>query len=349
MGTIQAGSPTLKRDAALARIGLTLGDAAGIGPEVVLQALVQTRLAERARVELFVARELLPWLQAALARVALLPLPTGAGPGLFLVPVDCATPGDAQPQPGQTSASSRAQAFGALDAMAQAAVEGHLDAMVTGPVPKGIFDHLQPRPPGQTEFLAWRLAAPRFAMMLYGPRLRVVPVTTHVALRDVSTLLTTVGIVQTGLAAAEALTRWLDIEEPRLAVCGLNPHAGEEGRVGDEEARIIAPAVEQLRAHGIDATGPVIADTVFHDALAGLYDAVLCMYHDQALGPFKTIHFHDGSNLTCGLPVPRISPDHGTAYGIAGKGIADPTSMVQTCLRAEAMALRMRSGAAEAP
>jgi 4-hydroxythreonine-4-phosphate dehydrogenase len=231
------------------------------------------------------------------------------------------------------------QAFLALEAMAYAGSRGELDAMVTGPVPKGIFDHLEPRPPGQTEFLAQVLRAPRFAMMLAGPRLRVVPVTTHVPLRDVARLLTTEGIVNCGLAADDALRRWLDIREPRLAVCGLNPHAGEGGRLGDEEARIIAPAVQELRALGLEVDGPVVADTVFHRAITGRYDAVLCMYHDQALGPLKTVHFHDACNLTCGLPVPRISPDHGTAYDIAGKGVADAASMIQAFLRAEAIAV----------
>jgi len=325
------------------RIGLTLGDVAGIGPEVILQALKITQLARRVRVKLFVAAELTPWLTQALGRAGLPLDAASALPGLEL----CAVAGHAatlrEPRSGETSLASREQAFRALDAMAQAAVQRDLDVMVTGPVPKGIFDHLHPRPPGQTEFLAQRLGAQRFAMMLYGSRLHVVPVTTHVPLADVPKLLTVERIVETGLAAVDALVQWLDIAAPRLAVCGLNPHAGEEGRLGDEESRIIAPATRQLQAAGIDARGPVVADTVFHQAMSGAYDAVLCMYHDQALGPFKTVHFHDGSNLTCGMAVPRISPDHGTAYAIAGQGIADPTSMVQTCMRAEQMAVRIRT------
>lgn len=175
-------------------------------------------------------------------------------------------------------------------------------------------------------------------MMLAGPRLRVVPVTTHIALRDVAKLLTTEDIVRCGLAAVDGLVRWLDIASPRLAVCGLNPHVYEGGRLGDEEERIIVPAIQQLRAMGIDIDGPMVADSVFYRAMTGRFDAVLCMYHDQALGPLKTVHFQDGYNLTCGLPVPRISPDHGTAYDIAGKGIADPGSMVQALQRAERMA-----------
>ena len=329
-----------KLDGSLTRIGVTLGDAAGIGPEVLIQALLHTHLQRRVELRVFVASELAPWLRSACARFGL-PMATREGlPGITLVAVGPGgDPGNAVPEPGVSTLASRRQAFCALEAMAQAAARREIDAMVTGPVPKAIFDHLQPRPPGQTEFLAKQLNAPRFAMMLAGPRLRVVPVTTHVPLRDVANLLTIERIVNCGLAAADALTRWLDITEPRLAVCGLNPHAGEGGRLGDEEARIIEPAVQELRALGIETDGPVVADTVFHRAITGRYDAVLCMYHDQALGPLKTVHFHDACNITCGLPVPRISPDHGTAYDIAGKGIADAASMTHALLRAEAIAI----------
>lgn len=312
-----------------ARCGVTLGDPAGIGAEVLRAALRQTRIAEHVAVELFLAAELVPWWQAQ-----------GDEPGLRLVPVEGLANQTEPPTPGQPTATGRAQAFRALAAMADAAAARRLDVMVTGPVPKAIFDHLKPRPPGQTEFLAARLGAPRFAMMLAGPRLRVVPVTTHVPLRDVAGLLTTRGIVDAALAATDALVRWHDIATPRLAVCGLNPHAGEGGLVGDEEARIIAPAVAELQRLGVAAEGPVVADSVFHHALEGRYDVVLCMYHDQALGPLKTVHFHDACNITCGLTVPRISPDHGTAYDIAGRGIANPASMIHALQRAEQMARR---------
>lgn len=322
------------------RVGLTLGDPAGIGPEVALQALVHTHVHEKSRVYLYFAAELENWLRTACERFGLLRRTSSGCPGLVLVPLpkDGLAYPDPVAMPGRSTPQSREQAFRALDALAQAAIAGQIDAMVTGPVPKGIFDHLRPRPPGQTEFLAARLGADRFAMMLAGPRLRVVPVTTHVPLRDVAALITEQRIVDCSLAAADALQRWLDISGPRLAVCGLNPHAGEGGRIGDEEDREIAPAVAHLRRLGIDVEGPVVSDTVFHQAMTGRYDAVICMYHDQALGPLKTVHFHDGYNLTCGLSVPRISPDHGTAYDIAGKGVADPGSMIQAIVRGERMA-----------
>jgi 4-hydroxythreonine-4-phosphate dehydrogenase len=329
---IQSGATPL-------RLGLTLGDLAGIGPEVSVQALLQTDLHRRCLVRIYVVAEHQDWLRATCQRYGLLggtPIPDA---GLQIVPVECAVHSGPQ-RPGLTSEASQAHAFAALEAMADAAVLGEIDAMVTGPVPKSIFDHLTPRPPGQTEFLAHRLGAKRFAMMLAGPRLRVVPVTTHIGLRDVAGALTTQGIVDCGLAAVDALTRWMELSAPRLAICALNPHAGEGGRLGDEEERIIVPAVEQLRELGIHAEGPHVADTVFYRAMNGRFDAVLCMYHDQALGPLKTVHFHDAVNLTCGLPIPRLSPDHGTAYDIAGRGTADPTSMVQALARAERMASR---------
>ena len=311
------------------RIGLTLGDPAGIGPELLGPALHTTPGAAEARWTLFLPTSLEAWWRAQAAEQKLTLAEVGdsdAAPGaLFVQPV--AVPfGPRQPLPGQPDAQGSAEAFAALDAMATAATAGLLDAMVTGPVPKGIFDHLQPRPPGQTEFLAGRLGAERFAMMLAGPRLRVVPVTTHIPLRQVPDALSVEGIVSCGQAADHALRHWYGLPAPRLAVCGLNPHAGEGGRCGDEEARIIAPAVAALRALGVDASGPVVADTVFAEAMDGRWDAVVCMYHDQALGPLKTVHFHDGINLTCGLPVPRVSPDHGTAYGIAGQRVARPDS-----------------------
>lgn len=334
-----AHSPSQTPDRSCPRVGMTMGDAAGIGPEVLLQGLLHTHLHERMCVDIFVAAELERWLRSACERFGLSRSePEIAGAQLNIIAVAGTSDGATSPQPGNSTVQSREQAFRALAAMADEAKKGLLDAMVTGPVPKGIFDHLDPRPPGQTEYLAAQLGAKRYAMMLAGPRLRVVPVTTHIALRDVAKLLTTEDIVRCGLAAVDGLVRWLDIASPRLAVCGLNPHAGEGGRLGDEEERIIVPAIQQLRAMGIDIDGPMVADSVFYRAMTGRFDAVLCMYHDQALGPLKTVHFQDGYNLTCGLPVPRISPDHGTAYDIAGKGIADPGSMVQALQRAERMA-----------
>lgn len=322
------------------RVGLTLGDAAGIGPEVLVAALQHTRLLERAHCQLFLVSSWLPWFETFAAEHQ---LPTAREPTVGALELVVAGEAAGPPAvPGQPTVAGRRDAFTALQAMVAAAKSGRLDGVVTGPVPKGIFDHLTPRPPGQTEYLATELAAPRFAMMLAGPLLRVVPVTTHIPLQKVPEVLTTQAIVNASLAAAETLRHWFGLAAPRLAICGLNPHAGEDGRCGDEEARVIAPAVAQLQAAGITATGPVVADTVFYQAMAGRYDAVICMYHDQALGPLKTVHFHDAVNLTCGLPVPRLSPDHGTAYDLAGGGTASPESTIAALTLVERFARQNR-------
>ena len=300
----------------------------------MLAALAQTDASRRARVRLFTTEGLVPWLTGLLAEHGLALARSPHGPGLELVVLDPSGRPDAAPCPGEASAAGRWQAFRAIDALVEDAISGGLDVMVTGPVTKGIFDHLTPRPPGQTEFLAGRMGAERFAMLLAGPQLRVVPVTTHVPLRQVADLLSTAGIYAAASAAAADLRRWFGIAAPRLAVCGLNPHAGEGGRVGHEEATVIAPAVALLRAEGVDAVGPLPADALFHQALSGRWDVVICMFHDQALGPLKTAHFGDALNMTCGLPIPRLSPDHGTAFELAGRGQADPGSCVAALQRA---------------
>jgi 4-hydroxythreonine-4-phosphate dehydrogenase len=183
--------------------------------------------------------------------------------------------------------------------------------------------------------------------MLACPGLRVVPVTIHVALREALAQLSTAAIVGAGRIAAAGLRRDFGIAAPRLAVAGLNPHAGEGGRLGREEIEIIAPAVAQLRAEGIDAAGPAPPDTLFHPRARARYDAALCMYHDQALIPLKTIDFERGVNVTLGLPFVRTSPDHGTALDIAGKGVASPESLLAALDLAAAMARRRaRAGAA---
>ena len=185
--------------------------------------------------------------------------------------------------------------------------------------------------------------AVRAVMMLWSPELAVVPVTIHLPLREVPALLTTDLIVETGRIATRDLRRRFAIAQPRLAIAGLNPHAGEEGTLGDEDLTVVAPAVARLRAEGIDATGPLPADSMFHTAARARYDVALCMYHDQALVPIKTLAFDHAVNVTLGLPFVRTSPDHGTAFDIAGSGRANPSSLIA--------ALRLAAGisAAGAP
>ncbi|MCW3836747.1 4-hydroxythreonine-4-phosphate dehydrogenase PdxA [Sphingomonas canadensis] len=214
-------------------------------------------------------------------------------------------------------------------------------ALVTGPVSKAQLYGVGFTHPGQTEFVAERCGVARnnTVMMLAGPSLRVVPVTVHVPLAQVPELLTIELIVAKARGAARGLHRNFGIENPRLAFAGLNPHAGEGGAIGREEIEIVAPAIAQLREEGIDATGPFAADTMFHPRARAGYDAAICLYHDQALVPLKTLHFDEGVNITLGLPIVRTAPDHGTAFGIAGSDQANPGAMIA--------AIRMAASAAQ--
>ncbi len=179
---------------------------------------------------------------------------------------------------------------------------------------------------------------PRAVMMLASDKLRVVPLTIHMPVADVPRAITTASIVETGEIALAALARDFSIAQPRLAVAGLDPHAGERGVIGDEDERIVAPAVAQLKVKGHDVRGPLPADTMFHEEARANYDAALCMYHDQALIPIKTLSFWEGVNVTLGLPIVRTSPDHGTAFDIAGTGKADPRSMIAAIRMAASIA-----------
>jgi 4-hydroxythreonine-4-phosphate dehydrogenase len=220
---------------------------------------------------------------------------------------------------------------------------GPAAALVTAPVSKAQLYGVGFTHPGQTEFIAeiCGVSADNAVMMLAGPTLRVVPVTTHIPLAEVSTTLTTELILAKARTTARGLTRDFGIENPRLAIAGLNPHAGESGMIGREEIDVIVPAVEALRDEGIEAFGPIAADGLFHPRARATYDAAICMYHDQALIPLKALHFDEGVNVTLGLPIIRTSPDHGTAFGIAGQNLANPGAMIAAIrLAAQAAAAR---------
>ena len=206
---------------------------------------------------------------------------------------------------------------------------GAASALVTAPVSKAQLNAIGFNHPGQTEFVAERcgIAHENIAMMLAGPNLRCVPVTMHAAIADVPGMLNSELIASRVRTTARGLVRNFGITHPRIAVSGLNPHAGENGLMGCEERDIIEPAIRQLCDEGFDVTGPWPADTMFHPRARSQYDAAICMYHDQALIPVKTLHFDEGVNLTLGLPIVRTSPDHGTAFDIAGRGIARPDAM----------------------
>lgn len=224
---------------------------------------------------------------------------------------------------------------------------GELDALVTAPVNKAAIVHAGIPFIGQTEFLSQIAGADRTSMMLLGQDdrsrwLRVVLATTHIAVREVATHLTP-GKVRLAIERAVDACRLLDLDQARVGVCGLNPHAGEQGQLGEEDIQVIEPVVASLRIEGMDVTGPLPADTLFHRAYHGAFDAVVAMYHDQGLAPLKMVAFENGINWTVGLPFIRTSPDHGTAYDIAGRGIANATSMQSAIALARQLARRRRS------
>jgi 4-hydroxythreonine-4-phosphate dehydrogenase len=236
-------------------------------------------------------------------------------------------------EPGHPDGSSAPAAIKSIRRAVADVFAGAACAVVTNPVAKNVLYKSGFAEPGHTEFLA-KLAEETTGitvqpmMMLWSPELAVVPVTIHLPLRDVIARLTTDLVEQTGRIVARDLVQRFGIARPRLAVAGLNPHAGEQGAFGDEDMAVVHPAVERLKAEGIDARGPLPADTMFHAAARASYDAALAMYHDQALIPIKTLAFDHGVNVTLGLPFVRTSPDHGTAFDIAGTGRADPSSLI---------------------
>ena len=281
------------------RIGITLGDCAGIGPEIVDLALKSGRLPDYAEYKI-----------------------VGKYPECSL---------------GKPTPETAGAAAAALEEAVTLARRGELDAIVTGPVHKARIYQAGFKFPGQTEFFAQRCGVNNFAMCLTGGKLTVALVTTHIPLSEVPRALKQTEIVRVGLLLVDFLQR-RSFEIPRVAVAGLNPHAGESGKIGREEIEIIAPAVQELQSRiekgrsgsGRESrvVGPVSPDTVFRRAAEGEFDAVLCMYHDQGLIPLKLVAFDNGVNVTLGLPFPRTSPDHGTAFDIAGKGIARADSMI---------------------
>ena len=240
--------------------------------------------------------------------------------------------GSVHAEPGRPSPNNAMSVTGAIERAVEACRSGKAAAMVTAPIHKSVLTAAGFGFPGHTEYLAALTGQKRAVMMLASsgvePPLRVVPFTIHIALSEVFRHLDPDAIAETGVVVLDALARDFGCKAPRLAVAGLNPHAGEDGTMGREDADIIAPAVAQLRAQGHNVSGPLSADTLFHDEARKTYDAALCMYHDQALIPIKTLAFWTGVNVTLGLPIVRTSPDHGTAIGIAGRGIANPESMI---------------------
>ncbi|MBX3564732.1 MAG: 4-hydroxythreonine-4-phosphate dehydrogenase PdxA [Sphingomonas sp.] len=320
-------------------LAVSMGDSAGVGPEITAKAWKARAL-----------HSLAPFFAVgdprAVAKVWDGPVASITDPEEANAAFDHALPvlavGDAgDVTPGVPDDRSARIALHSLELAVGLASAGAAGGVVTGPVSKAQLYGIGFTHPGQTEFVAERcgVSGENAVMMLAGPTLRVVPLTVHIAVADVPSSLSIEMIVAKGRVTARGLLRNFGIERPRLAFAGLNPHAGEGGAIGREEIDIIAPAIELLRAEGIDAVGPFAADTMFHARARAGYDVALCPYHDQALVPIKTLHFDEGVNITLGLPIVRTSPDHGTAFGIAGKDQAHPGAMIA--------AIRMAASAAQ--
>lgn len=331
----------------IAPIAVAMGDPAGIGPEVIAKAWA-ARSAE-ALAPFFAVGDL-----RAIARVWPGPVIRIEEPAEATARFDQALPvlsvQDAgEIVPGAPDTHGARCSLHALELAVGLTRSGAAGALVTGPVSKAQLYQIGFTDPGQTEFVAERCGISRenTVMMLAGPTLRVVPITTHLPLAEVAAQLTTELIVAKARVTARGLTRNFGIERPRLTLAAFNPHAGEQGAMGREEVDILAPAVAALQADGIDIVGPLPADTMFHPRARAKYDAALCCYHDQALIPLKALHFDDGVNITLGLPIVRTSPDHGTAFDIAGTDRAEPGAMIAALqLAADAASRRAQTAVA---
>ena len=336
-------------------LALTMGEPAGVGPDVTLAAWRRREefslppfycLGDPA---LLAARALQTGLDCAIETVTPGEAVAAFGRALPVVPLTAtvrAMAGAPDPANAQAVIEAIARAVGDVRA-------GVASAVVTNPISKKTLYDAGFRHPGHTEFLgtlsaAWTGRAARPVMMLAGPDLKAVPVTIHIPLAEVPGALSQALIVEVATTVARELRLRFAVPHPRLAVAGLNPHAGEQGALGEEEERIVRPAVAQLVAAGIDARGPISADAMFHPRARATYDAAICMYHDQALIPAKTINFTDTVNVTLGLAFIRTSPDHGTAFDIAGSGNADPSSLA-AALRMAAKLRRNETAAAQEP
>ncbi|NVO00239.1 MAG: 4-hydroxythreonine-4-phosphate dehydrogenase PdxA [Geobacteraceae bacterium] len=324
-------------------IAVTMGDPCGIGPEIIIPAVTDAGVSavctpviigDRGAMER--ALKLHGMSSSNLESISdLLPPDKIASGTIFIKELTTLSPSDmiyACP----TKASGDA-VFKYISEAASLCMSGKVSAMATAPINKAALNMAGHDYPGHTELLAELTGTDEFVMMLAGDRLKVALVTIHVPIQNVPDLLSIEKVLSTIMITDRSVSRFF-CRKPRIAVLSLNPHAGEGGMFGDQERVIISPAIEEARRRGVDASGPHSADTLFHFAVSGDYDAVVCMYHDQGLIPLKLLHFDDGVNITLGLPIIRTSVDHGTAYDLAGKGIASSQSMKMAILTAARMA-----------
>jgi 4-hydroxythreonine-4-phosphate dehydrogenase len=338
-----------------APLGVTMGDPCGIGPEITLRAYQHRRdyglapFAVYGTADVFTDRARMLGFDTAIETVN----SAQDARSVFAraLPV-IAGPISARAVPGVPDAKTAPATIAAIERAVADAAAGHIRAVVTNPIAKAVLYEAGFQHPGHTEFLA-ELASRHWpgkhyhpVMMLASEPLKVVPLTIHIPLKSVPPLITRGLILETVYITSEALRRDFGIPMPRIAVAGLNPHAGEGGSIGTEDRDIIAPAIRDLVREGLAVTGPHSADTLFHAEARRAYDAVVAMYHDQALIPIKTLAFDDGVNVTLGLPFVRTSPDHGTAFDIAAKGTASAASLIAAIKMADAIATRRKATAA---
>lgn len=304
-------------DTSTSPVLITMGEPAGIGPEIALAAFDQLN-----------------------GHIGSRPLKLVGDAGIFARHPEAliATKAKVRAVPGKPDTANAAAVIEAIEIAVNACLAGEAAALVTAPIHKAILSEAGFPYPGHTEFLGHLTGVRRAVMMLASEKLRVVPLTIHTPLNKVPGAITEPAIIETAEIILKSLARDFGIAAPRLAIAGLNPHAGEDGMLGPEENAIIAPAVAALRAKGLSVSGPLSADTLFHEEARKNYDAALTMYHDQGLIPIKTLSFWDGVNVTLGLPIVRTSPDHGTAFDIAGTGKADVRSMIAAIKMAAMMA-----------
>jgi len=327
-------------------LALTLGEPAGIGPDITIKAWLRRKEEKLPAFYLLGDRDFVAGRAKILGqKIDLAEVGAEAAASAFADALPIVATGHvATARPGQPDETSAEAALASIRHAVADVAAGRAGAVVTNPIAKSVLYRAGFRHPGHTEFLAELAASgghtPQPVMMLWSPVLAVVPVTIHLPLRDAVTMLSSDLIVSTARIVVADLKARFGLTAPRLAVTGLNPHAGEDGTLGTEDQEIVAPAVEILRAEGIEARGPLPADTLFHDAARKSYDCAICMYHDQALIPIKTIAFDDAVNVTLGLPFIRTSPDHGTAFDIAGTGRANPASLIAALRLAARMAAR---------
>jgi 4-hydroxythreonine-4-phosphate dehydrogenase len=325
-------------------LALTSGEPAGIGPDIAMAAWLRRNELKLPAFYLLADRDFLSDRARTLGlKVKLADVGAEDALATFADALPVVATGHAATAPaGQPDGTSAGAAIASIRQAVGDVAAGRASAVVTNPIAKSVLYRAGFRHPGHTEFLAELAASggqpPQPVMMLWSPALAVVPVTIHLPLRDAIAQLSSDLIVTTVRIVATALKARFGLARPRIAVSGLNPHAGEDGSLGTEDRSIVAPAIEVLRAEGLEIRGPLPADTMFHEAARATYDCAICMYHDQALIPVKTLAFDDAVNVTLGLPFIRTSPDHGTAFDIAGTGRANPSSLIAALRLAARMA-----------